>query len=1773
MQFHFPKYFRLAISALLLFVSSFAQAQNLQSIKVNNYPVTFHTNIRELLGRHSSLPDSKFEIVILQCAQLLSVADKQQLSLANIQILEFLGDKNYAAKISAQTDWGKTSSIVAIAAFLPEYKIGHSILKQSKSNKKVTALVSFHKGITSSEILEFVAQSGATLLPGDWQKRGLYKLEISSNKIMSFASFYGVKYISEPSMNIPLDVDSKGGEGIALLNLPMSLGGKGLRGKDVIVGIGDNTSGIYHIDQSDRTINYNNGDKTSHGVFVHSIVGGEGIMDLAGQGIATEGTCISLFFDAVLLLKEEMRKGFNMTLTNNSYATRVGDSTYSGTYDNISQNLDSMAFQTPDQLDVFAVGNDGRLQSGGYPYGYYNVCGGFQTAKNILSVGATSRDLVLGEGSSRGPLKDGRLKPEITAAGIDILGAIPDETYVINRGTSFAAPQVTGALALLTERYKQLNGGANPRSDLLKAIVLNGASDLGRPGPDFLYGFGFLNGLRALEILENKRYERNTIAMGSPAQLYTITVPPGTAQLKVMLYYHDPMASASSSKQLVNDIDLTVTEPGVGGAIHRPLVLNPSAAGVANNATEGVDRLNNAEQVTIQNPTPGAYTISVADFSIPQGPQEYVMVYDFVPQKISLLFPFANAAAMANSDMYIYWDAPFDATATTKIEFSSNNGASWTTLDAAVPAQQRFYKWAVPTVNSNQCKIRISRGALVEESGSFIIHQKPTISIPVAQCPGSIAINWTNVPSTDKYYLLLKKGAHFAKVDSVNAGTLNYTFKGLNTADDYYVSVLPSIGGMEGYRSNAAKRMPNTGSCTGFADGDLSLEAITSPDNGRRSTSLELKKNSLITLRVRNQDNDAVANYSIHYQVNSSAWKSMPSFSIGPNTVDNVIVDSFDFSDTISYEIRVALENIDKLDPIATNDTLVKVVKHIPNNIIALTTPIHNDFESLPDFTLHSDTIGLSQDGYWDYHNSNDTGRLRSRIPGSALVKTNRSISMDVLVNTKSNANFLTGTFNLSNYDTAIDEVRFDFEYEMRGMPILRDSNRVWVRGSDLQPWIPVLQYTNALDPLKLHHSGTISLREILYNNKQNFSTSTQIRFGQYDTTLIVDDNYGGGITIDNVNVYKVLKDVQVTKIIAPLASECDIEASPVIINIKNGTLSVAKEITAAYSIDGLPTVIERVPDSLLGADSLIYEFSTGIASLAKGAHSLKVWISMEGDDFLKNDTIENYVFYNSPIISTFPYLQNFEFGTADWYVNGKNPSWAYGTPTDDKINRAASGRFAWKTNLNGSHNSSELSYLVSPCFSTIALAKPMLSFSMAFELERCVVVCDRVYIEYSTDNEFSWQRLGEVGKGTNWYNNEVHNVWNGDESRWHVASAELPRASQMKLRFVMASDMGTNLEGFAVDDIHIFDFKNKIVSLASTATVRSNPKEIDNSGWNYFTMNEEVLAGIYTQGQLLGSLQADVYAQDDITDKPKKQYIMPRSYLLQKPNTAMNDVSVRLFITDIEVNKILNDTTCQTCTKAVDIYRTGVTRYTDKTNQNEDGSLLNNEQTGFLYYPYTNIKWVPYDNGYYAELETNLFGEFWFNDGGITGTLPINTQYIHLNARRWNDQQTELTWMSPIDTSMRSYQIQRSTDSVNFSDVMELSAKKIVNTNYLQLDKPNLQENQRVYYRLFCTAQNGQTFYSNIVSVEWTKGDQLLSVYPVPSSDGNLMLRWTGTIGSTANYTLTDMVGKVMVQNEIKSQSWLNESQLQLGFLSKGIYLLRIQIGANQYQERIIFK
>jgi len=106
----------------------------------------------------------------------------------------------------------------------------------------------------------------------------------------------------------------------------------------------------------------------------------------------------------------------------------------------------------------------------------------------------------------------------------------PDNGYAPGGGTSAAAPGISGVLAQLHQAYNELNGGQTASSALLKATLLNTANDLGNDGPDFIFGWGKVNGLKAVKLLEDNRYLNGTIAQGGTNN-HTIAVPAGVERV------------------------------------------------------------------------------------------------------------------------------------------------------------------------------------------------------------------------------------------------------------------------------------------------------------------------------------------------------------------------------------------------------------------------------------------------------------------------------------------------------------------------------------------------------------------------------------------------------------------------------------------------------------------------------------------------------------------------------------------------------------------------------------------------------------------------------------------------------------------------------------------------------------------------------------------------------------------------------------------------------------------------------------------------------------------------------------------------------------------------------------------------------------------------------------------------------------------------------------------------------------------------------------------
>ncbi len=148
-------------------------------------------------------------------------------------------------------------------------------------------------------------------------------------------------------------------------------------------------------------------------------------------------------------------------------------------------------------------------------------------AENVITVGAVNRSGTIFELSSRGPTAKGEIKPDLVTLGVDVKSALAasknGENYV--SGTSFAAPQVSGAAAILLEARPDL-----APSDV-KRVLLKTADDLGPSGPDNAYGYGALNLTGALQsisaarsglsppLLEEIKLNRKEASVGEPVMI------------------------------------------------------------------------------------------------------------------------------------------------------------------------------------------------------------------------------------------------------------------------------------------------------------------------------------------------------------------------------------------------------------------------------------------------------------------------------------------------------------------------------------------------------------------------------------------------------------------------------------------------------------------------------------------------------------------------------------------------------------------------------------------------------------------------------------------------------------------------------------------------------------------------------------------------------------------------------------------------------------------------------------------------------------------------------------------------------------------------------------------------------------------------------------------------------------------------------------------------------------------------------------------------------
>lgn len=761
----------------------------------------------------------------------------QQLKNSGWELLEYIPNKVYIASFPTSTTSQDLQSlgIRSVQAVEAKHKMGKLLAKGAYpawalEGNYVQLSLRFYQDIDFSRALSSLQQLGVGV-QNKLQHANMLEVQVLPEKIDALVNAPFVRFaevISEPGKP-----ESDDGRNLHRANAIDGdyYGALNYDGTGIAFAINDDGFVGPHIDYKGR-VNQQDvaGDFAGdHGDMCAGIAGGAGNLDPSIRGMATGSYLHIRQYTAAMGGTIPLHQDSAVMIFSSSYSNGCN-----GGYTNTTLLVDQEIYNNPSLLQTFSAGNSNNNDCGyGAGNQWGNITGGHKIGKNVIATANLNASDVVMNSSSRGPASDGRIKPDLSAHGNAQMSTDPNNAYAPGGGTSAAAPGICGVSAQLYHAYKDLNAGQLPSSALIKASMLVTANDLGNDGPDFTYGWGKVNGVKAYRLLAENRYFMDTVSQGG-ANSHNIVIPAGVQRAKIMVYWADREGSTTAATALVNDIDATMSD---GSTTYLPWLLDhtPNAATLALPAAKGADHLNNVEEIAIDNPTAGSYTLNISGTTIPFGVQEYYVLYEYMMDEIEVIYPLGGEGLEPGTTDRIHWDA-YGTSGNFLIEYTTDNGANWSSIGPSIAGTSRFTTWTVPSVLSGQARIRISRNGISDESdANFSIIGRPQNIRVNRVCPtlSAIQVAWDSVAGATSYDVFML-GDKF--MDSIGTtSNLNFNVLVNDVDDEQWFSVRANgPNGARGLRQIAINFPGNTGggsncylSCV--SDNDAGIERLDAP--------------------------------------------------------------------------------------------------------------------------------------------------------------------------------------------------------------------------------------------------------------------------------------------------------------------------------------------------------------------------------------------------------------------------------------------------------------------------------------------------------------------------------------------------------------------------------------------------------------------------------------------------------------------------------------------------------------------------------------------------------------------------------------------------------------------------------------------------------------------------------------------------------------------------------------------------------------------------------
>ncbi len=322
------------------------------------------------------------------------------------------------------------------------------------------------------------------------------------------------------------------------------------------------------------------------------------------------------------------------------------------------------------------------------------------------------------------------------------------------------------------------------------------------------------------------------------------------------------------------------------------------------------------------------------------------------------------------------------------------------------------------------------------------------------------------------------------------------------------------------------------------------------------------------------------------------------------------------------------------------------------------------------------------------------------------------------------------------------------------------------------------------------------------------------------------------------------------------------------------------------------------------------------------------------------------------------------------------------------------------------------------------------------------------------------------------------------------------------------------------------------------------------------------ILAEINANGNNLGTVTSSFFLNGNaVREDPSKRLYLDRniSISVQNPLTGSATARVRLYITQSELQNLINATTSQGLSSGV----SGITDLRIRKNNNNCTATYTSNSDIIITPTFAEAHG---SSGYVIQGEIQSFSSFYLTNP-TASVLPV--QLGSFKTWLYNNN-AYLQWVTENEENTSRFIIERSLDGNNFEAIGQVGAvgNSIVTSNYEYIDNQiGLLSSQVVYYRLRIVDIDGQIAYSAVTNIRLIGIAGRVTISPNPVA-GIAKLTVNAIAAGNMQWKLFDNTGRLIMQGNGALHKGQNVTDIHLRNIPAGIYYM--QVNAADINERI---